>query len=187
MASYLVRGLAGISVALAASASFAQDVSTNRVAAITDWSVFVDSNPTRCWSVSAPKESVNTKDGRVVAVRRGDILLLVAYIPSKDAKGQVMFTGGYKFSPNTQVTLQIADQTFSMFTVLEDDPATSSNEDEFAWSPTDADDTKLLIAMKRGAAVVVTGLSSRGTTTKDTFSLLGFTAANAEAESRCEG
>jgi hypothetical protein len=32
---------------------------------------------------------------------------------------------------------------------------------------------------------VVTGVSSRGTTTKDTFSLLGFTAALDEAERRC--
>jgi len=41
--------------------------------------------------------------------------------------------------------------------------------------------------MKRGATAVVTGISKRGTITKDTFSLLGFTAALEDVEKRCGG
>ena len=40
--------------------------------------------------------------------------------------------------------------------------------------------------MKRGASAVVTARSGRGTQTKDTFSLQGFTAAMTEAETRCK-
>jgi len=180
MTSHLLRGLAGVSLALAASSAFAQDQSTNRVAAKTDWSVFVESDPTMCWSVSSPKETVNTRDGRVVAVRRGDILVFVAYIPSQGANGQVSFTGGYPFAPGSQVSMEIGSQTFQLFT----DEATNK---EMAWSPSAADDAKILTAMKRGAEAVLTARSARGTKTKDTFSLLGFTAALAEAESRCSG
>ena len=54
-----------------------QEESSNRVAAKTDWSVFVEDDPKECWGVSAPKETVNTRDGREVAVRRGEILLMV--------------------------------------------------------------------------------------------------------------
>ena len=180
MTSHFLRGLAGLSLALAASSAAAQDQSTNRVAAKTDWSVFVESDPASCWSVSSPKETVNTKDGRVVAVRRGDILLFVSYIPSQNAKGQVSFTGGYPFAPGSQVSLEIGSQTFQLFTDAE-------TNKEMAWSPSDADDAKILTAMKRGAEAVLTARSARGTTTKDTFSLLGFTAALAEAESRCNG
>ena len=50
-----------------------------------------------------------------------------------------------------------------------------------------ADDSKIVTAMKRGADAIVTGVSSRGTQTKDTFSLLGFTAAVEDAEGRCGG
>jgi hypothetical protein len=39
--------------------------------------------------------------------------------------------------------------------------------------------------MKRGENAIVTGISSRGTTTEDKFSLLGFTAAVEDAEKRC--
>ena len=58
-------------------------------------------------------------------------------------------------------------------------------EGEWAWPATPAEDAKLITAMKRGADAVVTARSSRGTTTKDTFSLLGFTAAVEDAEKRC--
>ena len=67
MGSKLVRVIAGLCVAgMATSAIAQQATSTNRVAAKTDWSVFVEDDPTECWSVSAPKETVNTRGGRVV-------------------------------------------------------------------------------------------------------------------------
>jgi hypothetical protein len=159
-----------------AGTALAQDQSTNRVAAKTDWSVFVEDNPTECWSVATAKESVNTRDGRVVAATRGQILLMVFYRPSADAKGQVAFTGGYPFRSGSTVNVNIKGSEFELFT-----------EGEWAWPATKADDSKIVTAMKRGAEAVVTGISSRGTTTKDTFSLLGFTAAVEDAEGRCEG
>jgi len=62
-------GFAVLAACLGFAAS-AQDTSTNRVAAKTDWSVFVEENPTECWSVSTPKETENRRDGRNVAVTR---------------------------------------------------------------------------------------------------------------------
>ena len=174
----ILRVFAGFSLAVMCTAAVAQDESTNRVAAKTDWSVFVETDPTSCWSVSSPKETVNTKDGRVVAVRRSDILLFVSYIPSQEAKGQISFTGGYPFAPGSQVAMEISGQTFQLFT-------DASTNKEMAWAPSEADDSKIITAMKRGAEAILTAKSAKGTTTKDTFSLLGFTSALSEAESRC--
>jgi hypothetical protein len=39
--------------------------------------------------------------------------------------------------------------------------------------------------MKRGAEAVAVAMSSRGTRTEDTFSLMGFTAAVEDAGTRC--
>ena len=58
-------------------------------------------------------------------------------------------------------------------------------EGEWAWPATEGEDLKVVAAMKRGTEAVLTARSERGTQTKDTFSLLGFTAALAEAEKRC--
>ncbi|MDP5348288.1 MAG: hypothetical protein NWQ32_07855, partial [Paracoccaceae bacterium] len=85
-------------MALAATGAWAQQTSTNQVAAKTDWSVFEDADPKECWAVSSPKETVNTRDGRVVAVQRGEILLMTFYRPAAGVSGQVTFTGGYPFA-----------------------------------------------------------------------------------------
>lgn len=159
-------------VALGTTAS-AQE-STNRVAANTDWSVFVEDDPTECWAVSAPKNTKNTKDGRDVAVRRSDILLYVTFRPGSNVKSEVSFTGGYPFASGSIVTVKVGDTNFDFFTSKEN-----------AWPATSGDDAKIISAMKRGKDAIVTGRSSRGTQTQDTFSLLGFTAAIEEAEKRC--
>ncbi len=166
----------GLCLAALATVANAQAESTNRVAANTDWSVFVESDPTECWGVSAPKETVNTRDGRVVAARRGDILLFVFYRPGADVQGQVTFTGGYPFAPGSTVNLTIGDASFELFT-----------DGEWAWPASASDDTAIVAAMKRGAQAVLTARSARGTQTRDTFSLLGFTAAVEDAEARCKG
>ena len=70
--------------------------------------------------------------------------------------------------------MAVGDSEFELFT-----------EGEWAWPATASDDAKIITAMKRGAQAVLIGRSARGTQTKDTFSLLGFTAAVEEAEKRC--
>ena len=101
---------------LVASGAMAQSQSTNRVAQKTKWSVFVEDNPTECWSVSAPEETVNSRDGRVVAATRSQILLMVFYRPSEGAKGQIAFTGGYPFASGSTVNVNISGNEFEMFT-----------------------------------------------------------------------
>lgn len=175
MISRMGRAVAGALIALAAgSAAYAQEESTNRVDAMTDWSVFEGNDPRECWAVTTYKESVNTKDGRVVAVTRGEILLMVFFRPTAEVQGQVAFTGGYPFAEGSTVNVDIGGTEFELFT-----------EGEWAWPATPQDDTKMVTAMKRGADAVLTARSSRGTQTKDTFSLMGFSAAVDDAENRC--
>ena len=159
---------------MSAGTTVAQETSTNRVNAITDWSVFEGQEPRECWAVTTYKESVNTRGGRVVAVTRGEILLMVFYRPGAEVQGQVAFTGGYPFASGSTVNVNIGGTEFELFT-----------EGEWAWPATPQDDAKIVTAMKRGANAVLTAQSSRGTTTSDTFSLLGFTAAVEDAEQRC--
>ena len=161
--------------AMMATAAAAQDESTNRVAAETDWSVFVEEDPRACWSVSSPKEWVATRGGSEVQVRRGDILLFVTYRPNDDVRGEISYTGGYPFRPDSTVSVEIGDQTFQLFT-----------SGDWAWPANPDDDARLKAAMEAGAEAIVTGVSARGTTTRDTFSLFGFTAASTEAERRCD-
>jgi len=158
---------------LVGSTVMAQE-SSNQVAAKTDWSVFVESSPKECWAVSTFKESVNTRNGAVVAVNRSQTLLMVFFRPDKNVKGQVGFTGGYPFRSGSTVTMQVDENTYDLFT-----------EGEWAWPQSVEDDAKIVAAMKRGKQAVLSGESGRGTRTKDSFSLLGFTAAYDDAGKRC--
>ena len=162
---------------MTATFALAQDEgeeSDNRVNAETDWSVFIEDDPTQCWVVSAPAETVNTRDGREVSVRRGEILMFVSFWPGQDRLGEVSFTGGYPFADGSTVSIEIGSSTFELFT-----------EGEMAWAASPQDDNRIITAMKRGAEAVLTARSSRGTQTVDTFSLMGFTAAVEDAETRC--
>lgn len=161
-------------LAFSAAPVAAQQVSTNVVASNTAWSVFEETQG--CWAVATAKESVNTRDGRVVAVRRGDVLLYVTYSPKQNVSGQVAFTGGYPFAEKSTVEVNVDGTKFDMFV-----------QGEWAWTKSADEDAKLIAAMKRGSTAVLTARSSRGTQTKDSFSLLGFTAATDEAAKRCAG
>lgn len=159
-------------VAIFATPTFAQEESTNVVATHGDWTVFSASNPKECWAVSPPKKTVNTRNGEPAEVQRGDIRLYVAYRPG--AQGEVSFTGGYPFAPDSTVDVTIGGQSFSLFT-----------EGENAWTGSANDDAKLITALRGGADAVVSGRSSRGTKTVDTFSLIGITAATDRAKEAC--
>lgn len=172
MTRWMTRTACAALLALATTAANAQE-STNIVGTATDWSIFTETNPKECWGVSSPKETVNTRDGQPVSVRRGDILLFVTFRPGSGA-GEVSFTGGYPFAPGSTVAVAIDGKTYELFT-----------DGEWAWPTSPAEDATLLAALKKGTTAVLSARSGKGTQTRDTFSLRGFTAAMEEAAKRC--
>ncbi len=172
MTGWMTRAFTVAVLSFGASASLAQE-SSNRVATMTDWSVFTEENPKECWGVSSPKESVNSRDGQPVSVRRGDILLFVTYRGDGSA-GEISFAGGYPFASGSKVTVQVDGNSYDLF-----------SDGEWAWPGTKEDDAAILAALKKGSTALITGRSGKGTQTEDTFSLRGFTAAMEEAAKRC--
>lgn len=174
MKNFVLRGTMVLAASLVFAGSAGAQATSNRVAAKTDWSVFVENNPQECWAVSAPKKTVNTKDGKPTEVRRGDILLFVTYRPGK--AGEVSFMGGYPFAGGSTVDVAVNNgPKFALFT-----------DGEGAWAGSPDEDSKLIAALRAGADVTLTAHSARGTQTQDTFSLMGFTAAMNEASGRCK-
>lgn len=174
MTTLIVRAVCAAAIAMATTSALAQE-STNLVATKTDWSVFTEGTPKECWGVSSPRETVNSRNGQPVSVRRGDILLFVTFRPGTGAKGEVSFTGGYPFADKSTVKMNIDGTNYDLF-----------SDGEWAWPGSADADAALLAAMKRGTTATLSGASGRGTETKDTFSLRGFTAAMEEAEKRCK-
>ena len=178
--SWKILQAVSVSVLLGATAlgAVAQAQELSMVEAVTDWSVYVDENPKVCFIVSKPTKSEAQRGGKTVTVNRGDIRFHISVIPGQGVAGEPSFLAGYPLKPDGAVKVVIGNDTFAMFP----DPAVNK---EYAWT-NPKDDAALIAAMKKGADAIVTGVSTRGTTTIDTFSLRGFTAAIEKAQELCK-
>lgn len=132
------------------------------VANYRDWTLFTyeDGNGRVCYIASEPVQ----KDGNYT--RRGPAAVLVARFPMEPPNVQVSVQSGYPFKEKSDVQVKIGKKTYSLFT---------HGENAFARTP--AEDERLISAMKRGTKMSVRGTSKKGTWSRDTYSLLGFTAA----------
>jgi hypothetical protein len=166
-----------VALCLTVSAGAAEAQAADRVAAHTDWSVFVASSPKECYIVSPPTASVAKRDGKPTEVQRGDIRLFVSFRPAENVTNEVSFTGGYPFKPGSSVTLTIGSDKFTL------SPG-QGDAGEWAWTDP-GDDSRVVAALRKGASARLGAVSSRGTETEDTFSLSGFTAAVEDAAARC--
>ncbi|AUH32716.1 hypothetical protein [Paracoccus tegillarcae] len=174
MNSFTLRGLIAIAVTAGGISTAQAQESTNVVATEDDWTVFAADNPKECWAVSPPRSSRNTDaEGNAKDVTRGDIRLYVAYRPGQE--GEVSFSGGYPFAPDSTVEVDIGGAKYNLFT-----------EGESAWTGSPTEDSKLIGSLRAGSSATIVGRSARGTVTTDTFSLAGITAATNTARSRCE-
>lgn len=172
----LVLSAALFAAALAAPVAAQENES---VAAFRDWSVFNPANPRECYIVTPPTATEARRGGDVVSVRRGDILLFVTIRPDAGVNKELSYTGGYPFREGSTVEVEISGQKFAM-------APGSGDSGEWAWPPSPERDAELIAAMRGGTTAKITAVSSRGTTTTDSFSLLGFTAALDEAERLCQ-
>lgn len=178
--SFKISKIVAISAIAATSfAGFsAQAQDLEMVEAVTDWSVYVDQNPKVCFVVSKPTASEAKRNGQVVTVSRSEIRFHISVIPGQGIAGEPSFLAGYPLKEDGIVKVEIGSTSFGFFPDPEVNP-------EYAW-PNPADDSKLIDAMRKGADAIVTGVSKRGTTTIDTFSLRGFTAAVEKAKELCK-
>jgi Invasion associated locus B (IalB) protein len=98
--------------------------------------------------------------------KRGAIYAYVTHRPWDKRLNEVSFSAGYTYKKDSTVQVMIGGQKFTLFT-----------DGETAWSRSAKDDKALVDAMRRGSSMTVTGVSSRGTRTVDSYSLTGFTKA----------
>lgn len=137
-----------------------------------DWTAWTynDRGNLICYMSSTPKKD----EGKYS--RRGDIYTVITHRPAEKAFDEVSFIAGYTYNPKAALTIKIGNQTFKN-TFTEGDKGWMINSDE---------DRKLITAMKRGDRMIVDGQSSRGTATKDTYSLKGFTTAYQTISAKCQ-
>ncbi|MEO0399307.1 MAG: invasion associated locus B family protein [Pseudomonadota bacterium] len=140
------------------------------IATYRDWSVFVrDVNGDKvCFAATEAKEKSPK------SVRHGNIFFLVSSWASGAAKHQPSLMTGYNMKDKPTPTVRVGSDKWSMYV--------SDNE---AFIESNGDERKLINAMRRGADMRVSAVSSRGTATNYTISLRGVTKALERAETAC--
>jgi invasion protein IalB len=135
-----------------------------------DWTAIVDGSGNKhlCYIGSAPKKS----EGKYT--RRGDTYFLVTNSPADKTKGEVSVAAGYTYKNGEDAEAKIGRKRFRLFT-----------SGENAWAYDAGSDKAMVAALKAGRQMIIRGTSSRGTTTTDTYSLSGFTAALAAINKAC--
>ena len=97
--------------------------------------------------------------------KRGENYILVYKIIGSD-ENIVQVEAGYKYNLEKNIIVNIDNTSFKFYS--------TEDSSETAWTD---DDEKVIYAMKKGLELVLSGQSSRGTVTNDTYTLNGFTSA----------
>jgi len=94
--------------------------------------------------------------------KRGDVYILV-YRINNNPETIIQINSGYPYKNEESVNVKIDKKNYEFYA-----------DEDSAWTN---DDKEVVFAMKKGVKLTVSGVSSRGTKTVDTYTLNGFTVA----------
>jgi hypothetical protein len=120
-----------------------------------------------CYMAAIPEKTEGAKV-------RGDVHVLITHRPSDGTRNVFSYIAGYPYKPATDATLDIDGKKFILFT-----------KDEMAWALNSETDVEITQAIRSGTKMIVTGTSTKGTKTKDTYSLAGSSGAYERISKEC--
>lgn len=137
-----------------------------------DWTAYYykDGKGSVCYMVSRPKKD----EGKYS--KRGNIYAVVTHRPADKTFDVVNFDAGYTFKSGAPFSVKIGHNTVTSF----------FTDQGKAWTLNEDTDKKMVSLMKNGDRMIVNGVSSKGTQTKDTYSLKGFTGAYKAISAKCK-
>jgi invasion protein IalB len=155
-----------VALAILAEPAAAQgaDGSPNLLGRYGDWMAYSASPSTGkvCFAIARPARSDTTPPGR----KRDPAMIYISTRPKEQVKDEISIDIGYPFKPGTDATATIGSAKFDMYT-----------DKEGAFIKNASEEKRMIDAMRKGADLVIKGMSSRGTATTDTFSLKGMAQA----------
>jgi len=139
-----------------------------------DWSAYkgVSDKNQVCYAMAKPSATSPKK------AARDPIYFMVSDWPARKAKGELEVVPGYPYKNGGSATAQVGGEKFELFTRNEGSGGS-------AWVEDQDKEKQLLEAMKKGSTMTVTGVSQRGTMTRDTYKLAGISEAVEKANAAC--
>jgi invasion protein IalB len=124
-----------------------------------------------CFALAKPAGSQTNPAGRP----RDAAYMFISSRPAEKVRDEVSIIIGYGFKPNSDATIDLAGTNFAMYT-----------QNDGAWIKNAAEEARLVESMRKGADLVVKGVSARGTQSSDTYSLKGLAQALDRVGQECK-
>jgi Invasion associated locus B (IalB) protein len=137
-----------------------------------DWGAYTASPGGRkvCFALAKPAKAQTEPPNRP----RDASYIFIATRPADNVRNEVSVMFGYAFKPNAEASLEIAGANFSMYT-----------QSDGGWIKNAAEEPRLVESMRKAADMTVKGVSARGTTSADTYSLKGLAQALDRVAQEC--
>ncbi|WP_044405986.1 MULTISPECIES: invasion associated locus B family protein [Rhodopseudomonas] len=123
-----------------------------------------------CFALSKPVSSKTNPPNRP----RDPAYAFISTRPAEKVVNEVSVMMGYPLKPGSEGTMEVGGSRYAMY-----------SQGDGIWIKNAAEEDRLVEDLRKGADVTVTGMSSRGTTTTDVFSLKGISQALDRVAQEC--
>jgi len=124
-----------------------------------------------CYALATPASTRTNPPNRP----RDPVYLFISTRPAENVHNEVSVIIGYQLKADSEVNVEIGNNKFVMYT-----------KGDGAWISNAAEESRMIETMRKGADIVVTGTSSRGTQSTDRYSLKGLSQALDRTAKECK-
>jgi hypothetical protein len=138
-----------------------------------DWGAYSANagGKTICYALAKPTTSATQPPNRP----RDPAYIFVASRPSENVRNEISIVVGYPFKAGYEGSADIGSSKYALYT-----------QNDGAWVKNPAEEARMVDAMRRGADLVISGESGRGTKSTDRYNLKGLSQALDRVAAECK-
>jgi hypothetical protein len=124
-----------------------------------------------CYALAKPSSQATQPPNRP----RDPAYIFVSTRPAENVRNEISIVIGYPFKPGYEASADIGSAKYALYT-----------QNDGAWVKNPAEEARMVDTMRRGADLVVTGESGRGTKSTDRYNLKGLSQALDRVTQECK-
>jgi invasion protein IalB len=138
-----------------------------------DWGAYSANagGKTICYALAKPSSSATQPPNRP----RDPAYIFVASRPSENVRNEISIVVGYPFKAGYEGSADIGSSKYALYT-----------QNDGAWVKNPAEEARMVDTMRRGADLVISGESGRGTKSTDRYNLKGLSQALDRVAAECK-
>ncbi|MBV8839499.1 MAG: Invasion associated locus B family protein [Alphaproteobacteria bacterium] len=138
-----------------------------------DWGAYMANagGRTVCYALAKPSSQATQPANRP----RDPAYVFLSTRPSENVRNEISIVIGYPFKPGYEASADIGANKYAMYT-----------QGDGAWVKNPAEEARMVEAMRKGADLVVTGESGKGTKSTDRYTLKGLSQALDRVAQECK-